>query len=275
MKRDVNRSVATQAARQHGVITRAQLLEAGLKRGAVSRRLKAGHLRPLHRGVYVMGPLTPPRAREMAAVLASGPGAVISHRSAAALWDLLPERGDAAPVDVTVSGGDRGRRPGIRTHRVIGLEADERAEMDGIPITAPGRTVIDLAGVVGSRELERAVARGARTGLVTRETLASLLRRHRGRPGTPALRALLASERTPALTRSEAEETFLSLIREARLPAPELNVVVAGHEVDFLWRSEGLAVEVDGFRFHSSRSMFEPIGEETPGSPQAESRSSA
>ncbi|MBW3534508.1 MAG: type IV toxin-antitoxin system AbiEi family antitoxin domain-containing protein [Gemmatimonadetes bacterium] len=255
--RDVDRRIAVLAARQQGVVTRAQLLEAGLRPGAVDRRLKAGQLRRLHRGVYLVGPLMPVRAREMAAVLASGPGAVLSHASAAALWELLPARGDTVRVDVTVPAGDRGRRPGITVHRVVALEADERAEVSGIPITTPARTVVDLAGVLGTREVERAVARGERTGLLNLEALPSLLSRYRGRPGMPALRALLGDERTPALTRSEAEEKFLALIRRARLPAPEANVVVEGHEVDFLWRSEGIAVEVDGFRFHASRSMFE------------------
>jgi hypothetical protein len=204
-----------------------------------------------------VGPLVAPRAAEMAAVLACGPGACLSHGSAASAWGLSATRGDVAPWDVTVPGGDRGHRPGIRIHRVRWLVEDERVHMDGLPLTSPARTLIDLASLMSSRDLEQVIARGERSGLVTRAGLASVLRRHAGRPGIPALRALLHTEHAPMLTRSEAEDRFLELIRKARLPVPGTNVMVGPYEIDFLWRSEGIAVEVDGFRFHASRSSFE------------------
>jgi very-short-patch-repair endonuclease len=201
----------------------------------------------------------------MAAVLASGAGAVVSHQSAASLWGMRPARpterwstgADPEPVDVTVVGGNRGHRPGIRARRVARLDAGERTVRDGIPITTPARTLVDLAEVAGTRELERAVAWAEREGLVAREALAVLLTRHRGRPGTPALRAVLDVQGGPALTRSEAEARFLALVRKAGLPAPEANVTIGRYEIDFLWRTAGIAVEVDGFRHHSSRPRFE------------------
>ena len=124
-------------------------------------------------------------------------------------------------------------------------------------MTAPARTILDLAAVVTPRELERAVAEADTRRLVPRNQLLSLLARVGARPGVGALRALLDADRGPSLTRSEAEERLLALIRAAELPAPELNVRVGPHEVDFLWRGQKVIVEVDGFRFHSSRAAFE------------------
>lgn len=249
--------IASLAGRQHGVVTRAQLLAAGVTRRQVERRTRSNRFRPLHRGVYLVGPVRPRWAPEMAAVLACGRGAVLSHRSAALLWGLLTRRPDGMPVDVTIQGSDRGRRAGILAHRVVRLDAEEVALLEGIPVTAAGRTIIDVAGVVSGRELEGAVARAERERLISHGELSLLLLRHTARPGARALRALLTGVGAPALTRSEAEDRFLALTRRYGLPAPEANVLVAGYEVDFLWRSEGIIVEVDGFAFHSSQTRFE------------------
>jgi very-short-patch-repair endonuclease len=250
--------IADLARRQHGVATRAQLLEAGLTARMMERRLKAERFRSLHRGVYLLTPVAPARAREMAAALACGPGAVVSHQNAAWLWTLLPALGDAEPVHVSVPRGrDPRHRSGIRTHRVTAFGPAEVTAVDGIPVTAPARTLLDLAGTVGARELERAVARAEREQLATRGDILSLMARYPGRRGTRALRRLLRSDERPALTRSEAEERFLTLVRRGGLPAPAVNTRVGRYEVDFLWRSEGLAVEVDGYQFHSSPSRFE------------------
>jgi very-short-patch-repair endonuclease len=257
MNATTEREIGALAARQRGVVTRAQLLEAGVGASAITRRLRSGLLRQIHRGVYVVGPLEPPEAREMAAVLACGPGALLSHFTAASYWGLTrPVRGNR-PCDVGVVSARRIRRPGIRVRRLVRFDASDRAELRGIPVTAPGRTVVDLASVLDGRELEQAVARAEREGLVTLEGLSSLLVRHRGRPGIPLMRALLEAGQVPALARSEAEERLLCLIRDARLPVPETNVPVEPYEVDFLWAPEGIAVEVDGFRYHASRARFE------------------
>lgn len=244
------------AARQHGVVTRAQMLETGLSSAGVGRRLKAGRVRALHRGVYLLGPLEAERARDMAAVLAGGSHAVLSHTSAAALWGIRGGSRDG-PVHVSVPGSGRRGRPGIRFHRITALTDDERAVVDGIPITSPGRTLVDLARVLGSRELEDATAQAERQGLVGSDGLDTLLRRHRGRPGVPLLRALLHERTAPDLTRSEAERRCLQLLRTARLPRPHTNVAVGPYELDLFWPREGVAVEIDGRAHHASRPRFE------------------
>ena len=155
-----------------------------------------------------------------------------------------------------MSQGKCGRRPNIRVHRVS-LTVADITTLEGIPVTSALRTLRDLSAVLTSRELERVLALAERQRRVDPETLRSLAAQHTGRPGAPLLRALLQIETEPALTRSEAEERFLALVRKAQLPAPETNVKLSGYEVDFLWRQERLVVEVDGFAFHSSREDFE------------------
>jgi very-short-patch-repair endonuclease len=193
----------------------------------------------------------------MAAVLACGNGAVLSHRSAAALWSVGPYTIDGDPIDVTVVGPRRGCRPGIRAHHVRSLEGDEVTTLQRIPITAPARTLLDLARVASARELEAAVAEAERRYLTTERELLALFARHRARRGTRALRHLLDRGTRPALTRSEAEKRCLGLIRRARLDPPEVNVRLGPYEVDFLWREQRLVVEVDGFAYHSDRAAFE------------------
>jgi very-short-patch-repair endonuclease len=135
--------------------------------------------------------------------------------------------------------------------------ADERTVLDGIPLTTPARTLLDLAGDAHGRMLEGVLAAALRRGLVGEGALSKLLERHPTLRGTSRLRALMSSGQAPALTPSEAEERFLAAIRRAQLPAPETNVMVCGYEVDFYWRSAKLVAEIDGFEFHSSRKMFE------------------
>jgi very-short-patch-repair endonuclease len=249
------RAIPELAAKQRGVITRAQLLELGLTRTTIDNWVKHSRLHPLYRGVFLLGHPRPiAGARELAAVLACGRDAALSHLSAAGLWRLLPGReGD---VDVTVPGRNPGRKPGIRVHRVSALDPRDIRKLGEIAITSPARTILDLAAVVRARELEQALAEAYARRLARRSELVSLLARRSSRPGARALRALL-DDGTPALTRSQAEERLLALIRAAELPAPETNIRIGRHEVDFLWREQRLVVEVDGFAFHSSRSAFE------------------
>jgi very-short-patch-repair endonuclease len=249
------REIAKLAARQLGVVTRAQLLRIGLTRDAVDHRVKSSRLHPIYRAVYLLGhPRPTDGARELAAVLACGPSAVASHRSAAGLWRLLPGPRDLP--DVTVPGRDCRRRE-IRVHLVAALDHRDVRTVRGIPVTTPARTLLDLAAVVTTRELEQALAEAHARRLARRSDLLSLLARVGARPGAAPLRSLLDADTAPALTRSEAEERFLALIRKAELPPPEVNVRVGRHEVDFLWRQQGLVVEVDSFAFHSSRAAFE------------------
>lgn len=245
--------IATAAARQHGVVTRRQLEEAGFTHTAVGRRLESGRLRPLHRGVYLALPYPLPHTSEMAAVLACGPHAALSHISGGALLEL--NEAVAGPVDVTAA-GHRGRCAGIRVHQHC-LTNDERTVRDGIPVTSPARTLLDLALLLPPRQLELAVARAERAGLITRAALRRLASERPARRGARALEVALGGPDGPALTRSAAEETFLALVRKARLPQPECNVSVGPYVVDFLFRRAGIAIEVDGFRHHGSRQRFE------------------
>jgi very-short-patch-repair endonuclease len=242
------------AARQHGVVTRSQLRHEGVGDDAIDGRIARGLLRPLHRGVFGVGPVESTLAPEMAALLACGPQAWIGHFSAARMYLMLPPAKPACDIHVLTRDHHR-RHGGIRLHRVPGLRPDEVTRLHGIAITRPSRTLIDLAGSASPRELERALAEALALRLVTLAGLRKHVDRLAGNRGTAALRALLDSP--PAVTRSEAEARFLLSVRRARLPAPETNVRVAGFEVDFLWRKERLIVEIDGYAFHGASAAFE------------------
>ncbi len=241
------------AERQLGLVTRTQLMALGISRGAVARRIESGRLHRVHRGVYRVGHPSPlPFSRELAAVLATGEGATLSHGSAAYAWALAPEPRGA--VEVTIPPDRRRARAGIRAHRSM-LPSSDVTTCRGIPITTPTRTLVDLAAASSPEQLERAVADALRRRLVTRRGLKEAL--VGSRPGAPALRALLERAEGPALTRSEAEARMLALVRAAHLPAPEHNVRIGRYELDLLWRSERLVVEVDGYAYHRGRAAFE------------------
>jgi|SRR5690625_276161 len=245
------------ATRQCGVVSRAQLLQSGISRRQIEVRLKKGWLAPLHRGVYRVGPVSAPHQREVAALLASGSGAVLSHQSAAALWQIVSPLGADAPVTVSTTRNLRGRSSGVRVYRVKRLGPEEITRFERLNITTPARTLLDLAATLPTRELERAMARAEREQLLNRRELESLLSRYPRRPGTAPLRALLQSSVEPLMTRSEAEERFIRLVEKGGLHPPQMNVSVQGFEVDAYWEREGLVVEIDGFAFHSSRPAFE------------------
>jgi very-short-patch-repair endonuclease len=247
--------IATLATMQYGVVSRAQLLAAGIGPGAIETRLKRHQLHPLHRGVYAVGHTAlVPLARELAAVLACGSGAVLSHRTAAWIWRILEFAGEL--IDVTVPRSNR-RRPGLTVHRSRSLGPEDTRVHRGIPVTAPARTLLDLAEVATARELERAFDEAITQRLTTYPALAAAVQQANGHRGIRALRELLARTEEPTITRSEAEERFLALTREADLPAPQVNARVGAHIVDFLWPDRRLVVEVDGYRFHASRTAFE------------------
>ncbi|MGH2967132.1 MAG: type IV toxin-antitoxin system AbiEi family antitoxin domain-containing protein [Solirubrobacterales bacterium] len=265
-----DRAIAELAAKQHGLVTRSQLASAGLGDHAIDNRLLSGRLHPVHRGIYLVGHTGAlPHAPEMAAVLACGGGAVVSHRSAALTWALLP--GQAAErrlpilagtgrwprVEITVPGRDPGLKPGIHIHRVRVLDRAEARSCNGIPTMSPARTLLDLASTASPQHLERATAEARRRHLASEDELRSLLARHRGRRGAGVLRQLLERDAPPALTRSVAEDRFLAVVRATPIPEPEVNVLIGRYEVDFLWRPQRLMVEVDGFEVHSSRTEFE------------------
>jgi very-short-patch-repair endonuclease len=232
-KRAPDRIVADIARRQHGAVSTAQLRKAGLSRDAVLKRRRAGRLHPLHRGVYAVGHIAPsPERGWMAAVLALGDGAVLSHRSAAELWGLLPPGDSVAEVSLSNRNGRR-RRPGVRIHRPVSLENAETTRRRGIPVTAPARTLADLRSAVSAQELRRAVRQADILGL--------------------PIGLEIVSDRT----RSELERRFLWLCRRHRLPAPAVNMRIAGLVVDFCWVEQRLIVETDGYRYHRGRAAFE------------------
>jgi very-short-patch-repair endonuclease len=257
--RGVDAAVATLATRQEGVVSHAQLIEIGLTPRTIGRRLEAQRLHELHRGVYAVGHRHVSRhGRYLAAVLASGSGAVLSHRSAAALWELrAPKEGD---IDVTVPCDRRGGGD-IRIHRNA-IESGDVTTRHGIPVTTPLRTLLDLAAVVGEHELERAIRQAEYAHLTTTALLAEAVTSRPGRRGCKSLRKVLAHlGEAPGLTRSELEQAFLRFLRRHRLPMPELNVRmrIGGRQIeaDCIWRARRLIVELDGRAAHDSASAFE------------------
>lgn len=236
---------------QHGVVGRAQLIAAGVTSREIERRIASGHLIRLHRGVYAVGhaKLTV-RGRWMAAVLASGPRAVLSHRDAAALHGIRPS--NRRLIEVTVPKWRRAP-DGIQIHTAP-IRDDERTMIDGIPVTTAFRTLLDLTQVLNDRELQQALNEAERLRITETPSLAGLCERHARRPGTKRLRDL---QPDPRITRSELERRFLDVLRREGLPLPETNVVVEGLTVDCLWREQRVVVELDGYAFHRSRGAFE------------------
>ena len=251
------RALAELADRQYGVVTQLQLVALGFGRGAIRHRVATGRLYAVHRGVYSVGRPRPiGRAVWMAAILACGDGdPLLSHRCAGDLLGIAPSA--ATRVDVTVTARRPGR-PGITLHCVRCLHPDDRAEVDGIPVTSVARTLLDLAEVVSPDRLARAFERAERLRLLDMRAIEDLCSRSRGRHGLKPLRALV-SDYAPAVveTRSELESRFLRSCRRAGLPPPSVNVAVEGFEVDALWRDQRLIVELDGYLFHGTRLAFE------------------
>ena len=243
--------MAALAERQHGVVGHRQLLELGLGASTIQRRVAAGRLHPIHRGTYAVGhPTLRGLGRWMAAVLACGSGALLSHRSAAAHLGLLPSA--RSSIDVTVERNRRGGR-GIIVHRTRRIDAADRAVQDGIPVTSVMRTLVDLADVVSRRQLQQAVERAELRGAFDLRSLPDL----RGRRGRGILESLLDAYRDPPPTRSELERRFVEFYRRAGLPAPAMNVVVAGYLVDAAWHGQRLVVELDSYAHHGTRTAFE------------------
>jgi hypothetical protein len=217
---------------------------------SIQHRLASGRLHPLMRGVYAVGrPQVGRRGRWMAAVLASGPRALLSHRSAAALWGIRRERKFEVEVEVVVPAGLPIRRAGIRAHRQRGHEASGKRIIDDIPVTDPVGTLVDLAACITSGQLEAAINEADHFGLVDPERLMADVERLPRRPGTGRLRALLEAP-TVALTSTELERRFLPLALEAGLPMPQTQIWLNGHRIDFYWPDLGLVVEADSLRYH-------------------------
>jgi very-short-patch-repair endonuclease len=240
------------ARRQHGIVTRRGLIALGFSKEAIDHRLEKGRLHPIGRGVYAVGwPATTREQRWMAAVLACGDVAVLSHRSAAALWEIGAER--CGRTDVTIRRRGKHVRPGIQVRSRPALPEDDVTVHRGIPVTTPVRTLIDMAAEVGWRTIERAVNDADKYDLVDPETLRDAFHGYRGVPGVRLLRAVL-DRHTFRLSDSDLEVLFRPLARRAGLPPPLTKQTVNGYEVDFHWPELGLVVETDGLRYHRTPS---------------------
>jgi putative AbiEi antitoxin of type IV toxin-antitoxin system/uncharacterized protein DUF559 len=244
------------------VVTLHQLQLAGLTASAVRNRVQAGRLTRLHRGVYAVGhaPLTG-YGRTMAAVLAYGPRAAASHRTAAGVQGLRPDNRAATEISLPLQSARS--RPGITAHASPTLRARDVTKRHGIPCTSVARTLLDLADVVSRRQLERAVQQAEVLRVFDLAELEDVLLHANGRRGAAVLRGVLAElTDEPGITVSGLEDAFLALCRDAGLPAPAVNEwisVDAGPplKADFLWRAQRLIVEVDGWTSHGTRSGFE------------------
>ncbi|HWT95013.1 MAG TPA: type IV toxin-antitoxin system AbiEi family antitoxin domain-containing protein [Solirubrobacteraceae bacterium] len=239
--------IAAVARRQRGLVTAAQLREAGLSKPAIARRVAAGRLHRVHAAVYAVGYVPrAPLAREAAALLAAGSETMLGHRSAAVGSGLLPPNA-SLPVDVIVPRGRSLRHEGIRCHRPKHPpQPHEIVVRDGLRMTSAARTILDLAATASPTELAKAVDEAYARGLIR----PGELQPRAGERGAAKLRKVLEGR---GVTRSQLERRFLALVQRAGLPKPETNVVVAGYRVDAVWREERVVVEIDTLGTHATR----------------------
>lgn len=256
---ELQRRLAELAGRQHGAVARRQLIALGFGRRAIEHMIATGRLHPVHVGVYLVGHRAPgPHTRHMAALLAAGQGAALSHSTAALVFGLPPGAA-AGSIELTVPRQTMVRRPGLRVHRCAdGLDEADLTTREGLTLTAPARTLLDIAPRLDDRALRWAIEEARIRAIATTADLLSVTGRHPGRRGVAKLRASLdAVAGDPTLTRSEAERRLIDLVRRARLPRPRTNVDVAGWNVDLHWPEQRLVAEVDGFAYHGGRTAFE------------------
>lgn len=231
------------------MLTLRQLLGLGLTPDAVAHRLATGRLHRVHTGVYAVGRRELAREGQlMAAVLRCGQNAVLSHESAAELWEIRRRRD---PIEISVPAAARPRPTGITLHRRISLDTVHIAHRHGLPLTSPICTLVDLATRLTPTHLERAVNEAVIRDLTNSEVLRASVAGMRRRPGARALAKTLDA-RTLVLTDSVLEQRFLPIARAAGLPRPLTQSQVNGFRVDFYWAELGLIVETDGLRYHQT-----------------------
>lgn len=241
------------------MVARRQLLDAGVTAKTIGGRVRDGHLLRLHRGVYAVGHARLRREGHwLAAVLATGPRAVLGHRDAAGLHGLRPA--NHARVEVTTTGNPR-RLPGIRPYRTGSLDAQDITTVQGIPVTTVARTIADLAYVVPHDHLTRAIKEAELRNAFDLAQVEAAMARTAGRrgPGHRALREALEERRAfeATTTLSPLEDAFLRRLRKASLPLPQTNVLVEGFKVDAVWQASKVVVELDGWSSHHTRHAFE------------------
>jgi very-short-patch-repair endonuclease len=254
-----NARIAQIAGAQRGRVATRQLRAAGISTSAIGRMIASGTLIAVHRGVYRVGHAAPVRlGDETSALLAVGDDAALSHFSAAILWGLLAPGSGDGQIHVVAPRERRVSPAGVAVHRSRMLERRDVWTREGLPVVSPARALLDIAPVAGDRQLELAVDRGLVDRVLKPAHVADILSRAGGHRGRARLAAVLERQTAgTTMTRSEAEERVLELIRSARLSQPVVNAKVGGYEVDFFWPHERFALEVDGYRYHSARSVFE------------------
>jgi hypothetical protein len=247
-----DRAIAGLAVRQHGNVTRAQLLRLGVSPTAIRRRIEAGRLHRVFAGVYAVGrPPATPLERAAAAVLACGPGALLSRGAAATLWGM--HKRWRFPLEVTARSARR--RAGIVVHRSSTMVREDATRHFGIPVTSPARTIFDIAPGLSDRVLARAVNEARLARHLWLADLSALILRFPWHPTTRRLRRF--TDGGPKPTRSQFEDAFTDFAARYGLPRPLINHAVNGHEVDVFFAEEGLIVELDGYEYHGGRVAFE------------------
>jgi hypothetical protein len=243
------------AARQYNVLSVEQLTSLGIGSGSIEKALENGRLRRLHRGVYAVGHTDlSPYGECLAAVLASGPDALLSHYSAAWLLGLLSTQ--PVPVHVTTP-LPRKRRAGLVIHRSETLTDGDLGIEKRIRVTSVPRTLLDLAPLVRFSQLRRALKRSEELKIFDLPAVLSVLDRNKGHRGNKPLRRALALYEPPRFTRSQTEDYFVGLVELAGLPRPATNWVEAGHEIDVYWPELRFGVEIDTFATHGTHQSFE------------------
>lgn len=254
------------ATEQRGRVSRPQLLAAGLSSPTIARLIGTGYLHPEHHGVYAVGHLAGiPGGPEASALLAAREGAALSHLTAARWWGIAPTRPHASDgldtaIHLTVPGNHGGRPAGVTVHRSTILTPRDLRVHDGLPVTAAARVLLDVAAGQPTREVERMLDTALVRHCVTLRQINDVLGRSGRHAGRLPLTQLIEAHTHTTFTRSEAEERFLRLVRDAALPAPLVNVRRHGFEIDFLWRRgprRDIAAEIDGYAFHGGRTAFE------------------
>jgi very-short-patch-repair endonuclease len=242
--------IAGLAVKQHGYVTRTQLLALGLGADAIDYRVRLGRLIAVYAGVYAVGYVRrTPEARACAAVLACGEKAALSHGSAASLWGF--NKHWDAPFEVTAP--SIRTRQGIKVHRCRTLARADITRQLGIRVTSPARTVLDNAPRLTGKRLSRFVNGALRTPFLHAASLADVLNRNPNHPGTKRLRRFVDGPKA----NSPLEDDFLEFAKRYRLPTPVTNTHLLGYEIDVLYPRERVIVEVDGYEFHSDRDSFE------------------
>ncbi len=250
-----DRAVARIAGGQRTLVTTAQLAECGVGRDAIAYRVGSGRFHVVFQSVYSVGcGALPALALEQAALMACGAGAFISHLSSAFVWGM--RKIPPVEVEVSVVGRNCWRRNGMRVHRIKAIDGRDVREHEGLAISSPARALLEIAAVLPTGELAEAVGEAIGSRLVNRAVLESVLGRYRAGRGSARLAEVIGDESAMTITRSRAERAMLKLVRDARLPKPEVNARLGPYRPDFLWREQKLIVELDSFTFHGGPDGF-------------------